>query len=59
MRALRREAPLLALLLYGGAFAYAAFGRGVPAFDLQSNSPSSTISITRSMKPSAAAVSVR
>ena len=33
MRALRREAPLLLLLLYGGAFAYAAFGRGVPAFD--------------------------
>ena len=33
MRALRREAPLLLLLVYGGAFAYAAFGRGVPAFD--------------------------
>jgi hypothetical protein len=33
MRALRREAPLLLLVLYGGAFAYAAFGRGVPAFD--------------------------
>jgi hypothetical protein len=33
MRALRREAPLLLLLLYGGAFAYAALGRGVPAFD--------------------------
>ena len=33
MRALRREAPLLLLLLYGGAFAYTAFGRGVPAFD--------------------------
>jgi hypothetical protein len=33
MRALRREAPLLLLLLYGAAFAYAAFGRGVPAFD--------------------------
>jgi len=33
MRALRREAPLLLLLLYGGAFAYVAFGRGVPAFD--------------------------
>jgi hypothetical protein len=33
MRVLRREAPLLLLLLYGGAFAYAAFGRGVPAFD--------------------------
>ena len=33
MRALRREAPLLLLLLYGGAFAYAAFGRGVPVFD--------------------------
>ncbi|HWC05429.1 MAG TPA: hypothetical protein VHF87_21960 [Methylomirabilota bacterium] len=33
MRALRREAPLLLLLLYGGAFVYAAFGRGVPAFD--------------------------
>jgi hypothetical protein len=33
MRALRRQAPLLLLLLYGGAFAYAAFGRGVPAFD--------------------------
>jgi hypothetical protein len=33
MRALRREAPLLLLLLYGGAFAYAAFGRGVPGFD--------------------------
>ena len=33
MRALRREAPLVLLLLYGGAFAYAAFGRGVPAFD--------------------------
>jgi hypothetical protein len=33
MRALRREAPLLLLLVYGGAYAYAAFGRGVPAFD--------------------------
>jgi hypothetical protein len=33
MRALRREAPLLLLLLYGGAFAAVAFGRGVPAFD--------------------------
>lgn len=33
MRALRREAPLLLLLVYGGAFAYAAFGRGVPVFD--------------------------
>jgi hypothetical protein len=33
MRAVRREAPLLLLLLYGGAFAYVAFGRGVPAFD--------------------------
>ena len=33
MRALRREVPLLLLLLYGGAFAGAAFGRGVPAFD--------------------------
>jgi hypothetical protein len=33
MRALRREAPLLLLVLYGGAFAYVAFGRGVPAFD--------------------------
>jgi hypothetical protein len=33
MRALRREAPLLLLLVYGGAFAYAALGRGVPAFD--------------------------
>ena len=33
MRALRREAPLLLLLLYGGAFAYVALGRGVPAFD--------------------------
>ena len=33
MRALRREVPLLLLLLYGGAFAWAAFGRGVPAFD--------------------------
>ena len=33
MRALRREAPLILLVLYGGAFAYAAFGRGVPAFD--------------------------
>jgi hypothetical protein len=33
MRALRREAPLLLLLLYSGAFAYVAFGRGVPAFD--------------------------
>ena len=33
MRALRREAPLVLLLLYGGAFAYAALGRGVPAFD--------------------------
>ena len=33
MRALRREAPLLLLVLYGAAFAYAAFGRGVPVFD--------------------------
>ena len=33
MRALRREAPLILLVLYGSAFAYAAFGRGVPAFD--------------------------
>ena len=33
MRALRREAPLLLLILYGGAFSYVAFGRGVPAFD--------------------------
>jgi hypothetical protein len=33
MKALRREAPLLLLVLYGGAFAYAAFGRGVPVFD--------------------------
>jgi hypothetical protein len=33
MRALRREAPLLLLVVYGGAFAYAAFGRGVPGFD--------------------------
>ncbi|MGH7318684.1 MAG: hypothetical protein ACRELA_03530 [Candidatus Rokuibacteriota bacterium] len=33
MKALRREAPLLLLVLYGGAFAYVAFGRGVPAFD--------------------------
>ena len=33
MRALRREAPLLLLLLYGGAFASVAFGHGVPAFD--------------------------
>lgn len=33
MKVLRRQAPLLLLLLYGGAFAYAAFGRGVPAFD--------------------------
>jgi hypothetical protein len=33
MKALRREAPLLLLLLYGGGFAYAALGRGVPAFD--------------------------
>jgi hypothetical protein len=33
MKALRREAPLLLLLVYGSAFAYAAFGRGVPAFD--------------------------
>src|SRR5262245_728772 len=33
MRALRREAPLLLLLLYGGAFAAVAFGHGVPAFD--------------------------
>jgi hypothetical protein len=33
MRVLRREAPLVLLLLYGGAFAYAAFGRGIPAFD--------------------------
>jgi hypothetical protein len=33
MTVLRREAPLLLLLLYGGAFAVAAFGRGVPAFD--------------------------
>jgi hypothetical protein len=33
MRALRREAPLLLLVLYGAAFAYAALGRGVPAFD--------------------------
>ncbi len=33
MRALRREAPLLLLILYGGAFAYVAFGRGVPVFD--------------------------
>jgi hypothetical protein len=33
MRVLRREAPLLLLLVYGGAFAYAALGRGVPAFD--------------------------
>jgi hypothetical protein len=33
MKALRREAPLLLLLVYGGAFAYAALGRGVPAFD--------------------------
>ena len=30
---MRREAPLLLLLVYGGAFSYAAFGRGVPAFD--------------------------
>jgi hypothetical protein len=30
---MRREAPLLLLLLYGTAFAAAAFGRGVPAFD--------------------------
>ena len=33
MRALRREAPLLLLVLYAGAFAYVALGRGVPAFD--------------------------
>jgi hypothetical protein len=33
MRALRREAPLILLILYGSTFAYAAFGRGVPAFD--------------------------
>jgi hypothetical protein len=33
MRALRREAPLLLLLVYGSAFAYAAFGRGVPGLD--------------------------
>jgi hypothetical protein len=33
MRALRREAPLILLVLYGSAFAYTAFGRGVPAFD--------------------------
>jgi hypothetical protein len=33
MKALRREAPLLLLILYGGAFSYVAFGRGVPAFD--------------------------
>src|SRR5262245_4005820 len=33
MRVLRREAPLLLLLAYGAAFAYAAFGRGAPAFD--------------------------
>jgi hypothetical protein len=33
MRALRREAPLILLVLYGSAFAYAAFGRGVPALD--------------------------
>jgi hypothetical protein len=33
MKALWREVPLLLLLLYGGAFAGAAFGRGVPAFD--------------------------
>jgi hypothetical protein len=33
MMALRREAPLLLLLVYGSAFAYAAFGRGVPGLD--------------------------
>jgi hypothetical protein len=33
MRALRREAPLLLLLVYGSAFAYAVFGRGVPGLD--------------------------
>ena len=33
MRVLRREAPLLLLVLYAGAFAYVALGRGVPAFD--------------------------
>src|SRR5262249_14307437 len=33
MRFLRREAPLLLLVVYGAAFAYAAFGRGVPVFD--------------------------
>src|SRR5215471_2132015 len=33
MKVLRREAPLLLLLLYGSAFAYVAFGRGIPAFD--------------------------
>src|SRR5262245_29731808 len=33
MRVVRREAPLLLLLLYGGAFAYVALGHGIPAFD--------------------------
>jgi hypothetical protein len=33
MKGVRREAPLVLLLAFGGAFAYAAFGRGVPAFD--------------------------
>src|SRR5262245_37574516 len=33
MRVLRREAPLLLLVAYGAAFAYAVFARGVPAFD--------------------------
>src|SRR5262245_32897591 len=33
MRVLRREAPLLLLVAYGAAFAYAVFARGVPTFD--------------------------
>jgi hypothetical protein len=33
VKALTRQVPLLLLLLYAGAFAYAAFGHGVPAFD--------------------------
>jgi hypothetical protein len=32
-RVVRRLAPALLLAAYGGAFAFAAFGRGLPAFD--------------------------